>query len=71
MMSKEVQEAVDLLRDENLVWSNDLDGIKDDLANLLLVCSAQNEMLQFLANTLAKKLITPGKASFDLDLEKR
>jgi hypothetical protein len=72
MMTKEIQEAVDLLRDPNLVWGNDIEDIKDDLANLLLVCASQNTMMEFLAHNLAKKLVYSGKAdSFDLKLEKR
>lgn len=72
MMTKEIQEAVDLLRDSNLAWSSDVEDIKEDLANLLLACAAQNTMTEFLAHNLAKKLIYSGKAdSFDLKLEKR
>jgi len=72
MITKEIQEALDLLRDENLVWSSDIEDIKLDLANLLLVCAAQGDILQTLANSLAKKIVYPRSSSnYDLNLERR
>jgi hypothetical protein len=72
MITKEIQEALDLLRDENLVWSSDIEDIKLDLANLLLVCAAQGDILQTLANNLAKKIVYPRSSSnYDLNLERR
>ena len=72
MITKEIQEALDLLTDENLVWSSDLEDIKLDLANLLLVCAAQGDILQTLANNLAKKIVYPRSSSnYDLNLERR
>jgi hypothetical protein len=72
MITKEIQEALDLLRDENLVWSSDLEDIKLDLANLLLVCAAQGDILQTLADSLAKKIVYPSNSSnYDLKLERR
>jgi hypothetical protein len=72
MITKEIQEALDLLRDENLVWSSDLEDIKLDLANLLLVCAAQGDILQTLANSLAKKIVYPSSSStYDQKLERR
>jgi hypothetical protein len=72
MITKEIQEALDLLRDENLVWSSDIEDIKLDLANLLLVCAAQGDILQTLANNLARKIVYPRSSSnYDLNLERR
>ncbi len=71
MITPEIQEALDLLRDENLVWSSDIEDIKLDLANLLLVCAAQGDILQTLANSLAKKIVYPRTSSYNLDLERR
>jgi hypothetical protein len=72
MITKEIQEALDLLRDENLVWSSDIEDIKLDLANLLLVCAAQGDILQTLANSLARKIVYPRSSSnYDLNLERR
>lgn len=71
-MSKEIVEAVDLLRDPNLVWSSDVEDIREDLANLLLASATQNTMLEFLAHNLAKKLVYSSRgASFDPKLERR
>lgn len=64
MISKlepELMDAVELLRDQNLVWGADFDGIREALANLLLVAATTNEMTAFLANTLAKKILEPGQ----------
>jgi hypothetical protein len=72
MITKEIQEALDLLRDENLVWSSDIEDIKLDLANLLLVCAAQGDFLQALANSLAKKIVYPSsRSNYDPKLERR
>lgn len=57
MLTKDIEEALNLLRDENLVWSADLEAIKLDLANLLLVCAAQEGIAQILARTVAKKIL--------------
>ncbi len=67
--SKTITEAVLLLRDENLVWSSDIEDIKLELAMLLEV-SANNEMTKFIAEGLAKRIINPG-ASYDPKLETR
>lgn len=73
MLSRAIDEAVELLRDQNLVWSSDLEDIKSDLANLLLVCAAQGDIMQTLADNLAKKLIHADTTAtvYDLKLEKR
>jgi len=71
MITKDLQAALDLLRDENLVWSSDMEDIKLDIANLLLVCAAQGDMLQTLADSLAKKIVYPRTSSYNPDLERR
>lgn len=67
--SKTITEAVLLLRDENLVWSSDIDDIKLELAMLLEV-SANNEMTKFIAEGLAKRIVNPG-ATYNPGLELR
>lgn len=73
MLTRNIDEAVFLLRDENLVWSSDLEDIKKDLANLLLVSAAQGDIMQTLADNLAKKIIHADTTAtvYDLNLEKR
>ena len=73
MMTRAIDEAVELLRDPNLVWGADFNGIRYQLADLLLVSAAQGDVMQTLADTLAKRLIQPYSAevSYDPNLEKR
>jgi hypothetical protein len=72
MMTRAIDEAVELLRDENLVWSSDLEDIKHELAGLLLSAAAQGDIMQTIADNLARKIIGSDKPSvFDLKLEKR
>jgi hypothetical protein len=72
MMTREIDEALMLLRDEDLVWSSDLEDIKLELANLILVSAAQGDIMQTLADTLAKKIVYSSKGSiYDPKLEKR
>jgi hypothetical protein len=73
MMTRAIDEAVELLRDPNLVWGSDLDGIRYQLADLLIVSAAQGDVMQTLADTLAKRLIAPyaAEVSYDPNLEKR
>jgi hypothetical protein len=71
-----VVEAVALLRDANLVWSADMEGIKDNLADLLITAAAQGDIMLAVADTLAKKIIstepiTVTVATFNPDLERR
>lgn len=56
MMTRAIDEAIELLRDENLVWSSDVEDIKGDIVALLLVCAAQGDLMQTLADNLAKKI---------------
>ena len=72
MMTRAIDEAVELLRDQNLIWSSDIQDIKGDIVALLLVSAAQGDLMQTLADNLARKIIGSDKSSvFDLKLEKR
>jgi len=73
MLTRAIDEAFALLRDPNLVWSSDLQDIRLDLAHLLLVSAAQGDIMQTLADNLARKLIhaDPNAIIYDLNLEKR
>jgi hypothetical protein len=73
MLTRAIDEAVELLRDKNLVWSSDIQDIRLDLAHLLLVSAAQGDIMQTLADNLARKLIhaDPDAIIYDLKLEKR
>ena len=71
MMTRAIDEAVELLRDENLVWGADFDGIRYALADLLLVSAAQGDVVQAVADTLAKRLVVPYRANYDPKLEVR
>ena len=73
MLTRAIDEAVELLRDPNLVWSSDIQDIRLDLAHLLLVSAAQGDIMQTLADNLARKLIHADTNAivYDLNLEKR
>jgi len=73
MMTRAIDEAVELLRDPNLVWGADFNSIRYQLADLLIVSAAQGDVMQTLADTLAKRLISPyaAEVSYDPNLEKR
>jgi len=73
MLTRAIDHAVELLRDPNLVWSSDIQDIKHDLANLLLVSAAQGDIMQTLADNLAKKIVFENVEIkvYDLNLEKR
>lgn len=71
MMTRAIDEAVELLRDTNLVWGSDFDGIRYQLADLLIVSAAQGDVMQTLADSLAKRLIEPYGANYDPKLETR
>lgn len=73
MLTRNIDQAVELLRDSNLVWSSDIEDIKTDLANLLLVSAAQGDIMESIADNLAKKLIHADTSAtiYDLGLEKR
>jgi len=73
MLTRAIDEAVELLRDSNLVWSSDIEDIKENLAQLLLASAAQGDIMQSIADNLAKKIIHADTTStvYDLKLEKR
>jgi hypothetical protein len=73
MLTRAIDEAVELLRDNNLVWSSDLEDIRESLAQLLLASAAQGDIMQSIADNLARKLIhaDPNAIIYDLKLEKR
>lgn len=73
MMTKAIEEAVELLRDPNLVWGADFNGVRYQLADLLVVSAAQGDVMQTFADTLAQRLISPyaAQVSYDLNLERR
>jgi hypothetical protein len=75
MMTRAIDEAIELLRDENLVWSSDIQNIKSDLVALLLASAAQGDFLETLADNLAKKIAyfeeESRTAVYDLGLETR
>jgi hypothetical protein len=76
MMTRAIELAVKLLRDDNLVWSADIEDIKGDIVALLLVCAAQDNLSTTLADNLAKKFCMFEDQetfvnSYDLNLEKR
>jgi len=73
MLTRNIDQAVELLRDSNLVWSSDIEDIKTDLANLLLVSAAQGDIMESIADNLAKKIIQADISAtiYDLGLEKR
>lgn len=72
-MTRAIDEAVELLRDPNLVWGSDFNSIRLQLADLLIVSAAQGDVMQTLADSLAKRLISPyaAEVSYDPNLEKR
>jgi len=76
MMTRAIEQAIELLRDENLVWSSDIEDIKGDIVALLLASAAQGDIIQTLADNLAKKICCFEDQetfvnSYDLNLEKR
>jgi len=53
-----IDEAAILLFDPNLVWSSDMNDIKDSLGALLVSCKAdENSVLHLLAFNLAQKIL--------------
>ena len=73
MLTRAIDEAVELLRDPNLVWSSDIEDCKENLAQLLLASAAQGDIMQSIADNLAKKIIHADTTAtvYDLKLEKR
>jgi hypothetical protein len=75
MMTKAIGDAIELLRNKNLVWSADIEDIKGDIVALLFASAAQGDIIQTLADNLARKIIsghsTENVTVYDLQLEKR
>jgi len=73
MLTRAIDEAVELLRDKDLVWSSDLEDVKENLAHLLLCCAAHGGIMESVADNLAKKIIHADTTAtvYDLNLEKR
>jgi hypothetical protein len=73
MLTRAIDEAVELLRDKNLVWSSDIENIKESLAQLLLASAAQGDIMESIADNVAKKIIHADTSAtiYDLNLEKR
>jgi len=73
MLTRAIDEAVELLRDPNLVWSSDLQDIRENLAQLLLASAAQGNIMESIADNLAKKITYADTTAtvYDLKLEKR
>jgi len=73
MLTRAIDEAVELLRDKELVWSSDIEDIKENLAHLLLASAAQGGIMESVADNLAKKIIHADTTAtvYDLKLEKR
>jgi len=69
MTTNEIEEAVVLLRDENLVWGSELEQIRLELASLLQLSQAY-PALHSVAEGLSKRLINPG-SNYTLGLETR
>lgn len=65
-ISKETLQAIELLRDENLVWSSDMNDIKDRLADLMLACVANGDLTALIADSLAKKILGTEKLQADV-----
>jgi hypothetical protein len=58
MLSRELDEAIILLRSEGMIWLGTDLGFTHKLADLLLVCAAQGDVLQAVAETVARSVIT-------------
>jgi len=66
-----IDEAAILLFDKNLVWSSDMEDIKDSLGALLVSCKADEGILKLLAFTIASKIVYQEKAEVFNKIETR
>lgn len=66
-----IDEAAILLFDKNLVWSSDMEDIKDSLGALLVSCKADDSILKLLAFTVANKIVYQEKAEVFNKIETR
>jgi hypothetical protein len=60
MLSRELDEAIMLLRDKDPIQLNE-QAFRDKLADLLLVCAANGDVLQAVAETVAQSVISSHK----------
>jgi hypothetical protein len=61
MLSRELDEAIILLRTKNCSGLCADDSFKNKLADLLLVCAAQGDVIQAVAETVARSVISSHK----------
>ena len=66
-----IDQAAILLFDKNLVWSSDMEDIKDSLGALLVSCKADDSILKLLAFTVASKIVYQEKAEVFGKIETR
>jgi len=66
-----IDEAAILLFDKNLVWSSDMEDIKDSLGALLVSSKADDGILKLLAFTVASKIVYQEKAEVFNKIETR
>lgn len=60
MLSRELDEAIMLLRSDEPAQLNE-QAFRNKLADLLLVCAAQGDVLQAVAETVARSVIASSK----------
>lgn len=61
MLSRELDEAIMLLRSEQRWYLSNDDTFTNKLADLLLVCAANGDVLQAVAETVARSVIASNK----------
>jgi hypothetical protein len=66
-----IDDAAILLFDKNLVWSSDMEDIKDSLGALLVSCKADEGILKLLAFTVASKIVYQDKTEVFGKIETR
>jgi len=66
-----IDQAAILLFDKNLVWSSDMEDIKDSLGALLVSCKADDSILKLLAFTVASKIVYQEKSEVFGKIETR
>ncbi|NBQ97314.1 MAG: hypothetical protein EBT26_02680 [Microbacteriaceae bacterium] len=61
MLSRELDEAITILRADSCWGLCTDEGFTNKLADLLLVCAAQGDVIQAVAETVARSIITTNK----------
>jgi hypothetical protein len=61
MLSRELDEAITILRDDSCWGLCSDEEFTRKLADLLLVCAAQGDVMQAVAETVARSIITTNK----------